>query len=159
MKVDLDGLAERIVALPVRQPITAASTSAGNALYYIRLASRDAGPQFFVFDLAAKKETSLGTSTASRSPPTARRCSSRKDGKYGIIDLPKSGPVTISRAAEPLGAWKSTRPPRRVEADLQRMLAADARLLLRPQHARRRLGRGSQEVRAARRARRTTAPI
>ena len=54
---------------------------------------------FQMFDLGRQQgNRPRQRSTATRSPPTARRCSSRQDGKYGIIDLPK-GPVTIG---EPL---------------------------------------------------------
>ena len=113
-------------------------TSAGNSLYYQRLGSRDTGPQFLVFDLGTKKETSLGSVNGYEISADGKKMLVSKDGKYGIIDLPK-GPVSIGEALNLSGLEVEARPARRVAADLQRVLAADARLLLRPQPARRRL--------------------
>lgn len=97
--VDLDGLPGRIVALPVRAANYRNLASAGNSLYFQRLGSRDAGQQFLVFDLASKKETPLGTVSGFEISADGKKMIISKDGKYGIIDLPKGGTVAIG---EPL---------------------------------------------------------
>ena len=91
--------AGRIVALPVPAANYRSLTSAGNGLYYQRFGGRDAGPQFFVFDLATRKESSLGSVNGYEISADGKKMLISKDGKYGIIDLPKGGPVSIGRAA------------------------------------------------------------
>ncbi|QJW99925.1 S41 family peptidase [Frigoriglobus tundricola] len=92
VKVDLDGLAGRVVVLPGAASNYRDLASAGNALYYFR-----GGPQFFVFDLGTKKETALGTVNGYEISADGKKMIVSKEGKYGIIDLPK-GPVTIGEA-------------------------------------------------------------
>ena len=98
VKVDLDGLAERIVALPGPAASYSVLTSTGNALYYFRSAA-GSPRQLYVFDLGTKKETALGTVGGYEISADGKKMLVSKDGKYGIIDLPKSGPVAIG---EPL---------------------------------------------------------
>jgi len=97
VKVDLDGLAGRVVALPGPAAGYGRLTSAGTSLYYYRQGNRDPGVQFFVFDLGTKKETALGTVSGYEISADGKKMLVSKDGKYGIIDLPK-GPVTIGDA-------------------------------------------------------------
>jgi tricorn protease len=97
VKVDLDGLAGRIVALPGPAGNYSQLTSAGSALYYQRSSARES-PAFFVFDLGTKKETSLGPIGGYEISADGKKMLVQKDGKYAIIDLPK-GPITIT---EPL---------------------------------------------------------
>jgi tricorn protease len=97
VKVDLDGLSSRIVALPGAAANYRGLTSAGNALYYFRLSSRDPAPQFYVFDLGTKKETALGTISGYEISADGKKMLVQKDGRYGIIDLPK-GPIAIGEA-------------------------------------------------------------
>lgn len=99
VKVDPDGLNGRVVVLPVQPANYRHLTSAGNALYYVRQGSRDAAPQLQVFDLGTRKETALGAIGGFEISADSKKMLVAKDGKYGIVDLPKAGPVTI---AEPL---------------------------------------------------------
>ena len=66
-------------------------------MYYIRANASAPGPQFFIFDLGTKKETALGTVSGYEISADGKKMLVSKDGKYGIIDLPK-GPVTIGEA-------------------------------------------------------------
>jgi tricorn protease len=100
IKVDLDGLKARVVVLPVPPASYRNLQSVGNALYYIRQGSRDTVPQFQVFDLGTKKETSLGTVNGYEISADGKKMLVSKDGKYAIIDLPKAGPVTIGEALD-----------------------------------------------------------
>ena len=68
------------------------------------------------------------------------------------------GAVRAQRAAQLSAHGGAARSPGRVEADLQRMLAADARLLLRPRTCTASIGRRCSEVRAAGRRTSTTGP-
>ncbi len=76
-----------------------------------------------------------------------------RTASYGIIDLPKGADRHRARRSNLSGHGGRARPPGGVEADLRRVLAADARLLLRPEHARRRLAGDAATLRAAGRAR------
>jgi tricorn protease len=97
VKVDLEGIATRIVALPGPAANYRAITSAGNSLYYFRAAT-GGPPQLHVFDLGTKKETALGNVGGYEVSADGKKMLVQKDGKYGVIDLPK-GPITIG---EPL---------------------------------------------------------
>jgi tricorn protease len=98
IKVDLEGIEERVVALPVQAASYRNLQSVGSALYYIRHGTRDAKPALQTYDLAAQKETALGSVGGFEISADGKKMIVSQDGKYGIIDLPK-GPVTIS---EPL---------------------------------------------------------
>ncbi len=98
VRVDAEGLKERVVDLPVQAGRYQVLTSVGDTLYYVRHGSKDAKPAFQMYDLAARKETALGSIGGYEVSADGKKMLVLQDGKYGIIDLPK-GPVTIS---EPL---------------------------------------------------------
>ena len=138
IKVDLDGIGDASCACRSRPANYRSLPSVGSTLYYIRRGSRDTGPLLHLTTSRAKKETALGSVDGYEISADGKKMIVSKDGKYGIIDLPK-GPVSHRRAAQPVRPGGDSSTGSGVEADLQRMLAADARLLLRPEHARRRL--------------------
>lgn len=89
VKVDLEGLAGRVVALPGPAANYRGLASVGGALYYFRGGST--GPsQLYLFDLGSKKETALGQVSGFEISADGKKMIVQKDGKYGIIDLPKS---------------------------------------------------------------------
>ncbi|MBN9120517.1 MAG: PD40 domain-containing protein [Planctomycetes bacterium] len=96
VKVDPEGLAERIVALPGPAANYRGLTSAGNALYYFRGAT-GSPTQLYVFDFGSKKETALGTVGGYEISADGKKMLVQQGGRYGIIDLPK-GPITIGEA-------------------------------------------------------------
>src|SRR5262245_51728787 len=98
VKVDADGLKDRVADLPVPPANYRSLTSVGNSLYYIRQGSKDPKPVLQMYDLATLKETSLGSVNGFEISADGKKMLANQDGKYGIIDLPK-GPVNI---AEPL---------------------------------------------------------
>jgi tricorn protease len=98
VKVDLDGLHDRVLQLPVPPGSYRDLTSVGSSLYYIRSSRKEAKPAFAMFDLTTRKETSLGNIGGYEISANGQKMLVSKDGSYGIIDLPK-GSVTIS---EPL---------------------------------------------------------
>ena len=91
--VDLDGLAGRIVALPGPAGNYSNLQTAGNSIYYQR-GSAGTPTGFFAFDLGTKKEASLGSVGGYAISADGKKMLVAKDGKYGIIDLPK-GPFTF----------------------------------------------------------------
>jgi tricorn protease len=98
VKVDLDGMQGRVLELPVTPAGYRSLQSVGGNIYYIRQGSKDAKPGLHVYDLAARKETALGSVGGYEISADGKKMIVVQDGKYGIIDLPK-GPVTVS---EPL---------------------------------------------------------
>jgi tricorn protease len=98
VKVDADGLKDRIADLPAPPANYRDLNSAGNSLYYIRQGSKDEKPILLVYDFSTLKETSLGPVNGFEITADQKKMLVQKDGAYGIIDLPKTT-VSIS---EPL---------------------------------------------------------
>ncbi|HEY7427819.1 MAG TPA: PDZ domain-containing protein, partial [Gemmataceae bacterium] len=98
LKVDTDGLSERVLQLPIQAANYRNLTSVGGTLYYIRQGSKDSKPALQMYDLAARKETALGSVSGFEISADGKKMLAAQDGKYGILDLPKSA-VTIG---EPL---------------------------------------------------------
>jgi tricorn protease len=99
IKVDVDGIKDRVLGLPIQPANYRSLTSVGNALYYIRQGSKDAQPAFQMYDLGLLKETALGSVNGYEISADQKKMLISKDGKFGIIDLAK-GPVAA--ISEPL---------------------------------------------------------
>jgi tricorn protease len=97
VKVDADGLKDRVLSLPIQPANYRQLTSVGNSLYYLRMGSKDPTPAFEVYDLSQLKETSLGSVVGYEISADGKKILVSKDSKYAIQDLPK-GPVTITEA-------------------------------------------------------------
>lgn len=95
IKVDLDGIGDRVLGLPIRASNYRNVATAGNTVYYLRGSVRDPQPSFYSFDLATKKETALGSVDNFEIAAGYKKMLVRQAQKYAIIDLPK-GPVTIA---------------------------------------------------------------
>ena len=106
IKVDADGLSERIVAVPGHAgQLPRSAFGRRNTLYYIRQGSKDAKPAFQMYDLAARKETALGSVDGFEISADGKKMLVSQDGKYGIIDLPKgAGDGRVNRSTSP--AWR-----------------------------------------------------
>jgi tricorn protease len=98
VKVDPEGIQNRVLQLPVQPANYGNLHSVGDVVYYMRRGSKDAKPAFEMYDLGQRKETSLGSVSGYEISADGKKMIVSQDGKYGIIDLPK-GPVTVS---EPL---------------------------------------------------------
>jgi tricorn protease len=99
IKVDVDGLKDRLLALPVQPANYSQLASVGSNLYYVRTGSKDAKPAFQLYDLATRKETALGSINGYEISADGKKMLVLQDGKYGIVDLPK-GTVTITEALD-----------------------------------------------------------
>jgi tricorn protease len=88
--VDLDGIGDRILGLPGAGASYFNLASVGSNLYYQRTSQRDPSTNgFFLFDLAAKKETHLGSVGGYEISADGKKMLVSKGSKYYIIDLPK----------------------------------------------------------------------
>ena len=96
VKIDLEGLKDRVLELPTAAGRYRNLQSVGANLYYQRM-SRKGGPAFGYFDLAAKKETNLGTIGGYEISANGQKMLVSKDSAYHIIDLPK-GPLALGDA-------------------------------------------------------------
>jgi tricorn protease len=90
LRVDADGLQERILRLPVQPASYRALASAGDLVYYIREGRKDAKPQLLMYDLKEKKETELGQVDGYELSADLQKMLVKQDSSYAIIDLPKS---------------------------------------------------------------------
>ncbi len=102
MKVDVEGIKDRILQLPVQPAGYFDLQSVGNSIYYLRRGTKDAQPAFNVFDLGSRKETSLGSVGGFEISADNKKMIVTQNGKYAIIDLPH-GPVTIGDALDLAG--------------------------------------------------------
>jgi tricorn protease len=99
IKVDTEGLKDRVLDLPIAAAGYRNLQSVGESLYYLRQSSKDPKPAFAVYDLNTRKETALGSIGGYEISADGKKMLVSQDGKYGIIDLPKA-PVTVSEALD-----------------------------------------------------------
>jgi tricorn protease len=89
VKIDIDGLQDRIIGLPVAAGNYFNLQSAGDKLYYVYTAS-DGSNSIKFFNLKDKKETSLETRGNYEISADGKKMLVSAGGKYAIIDLPSS---------------------------------------------------------------------
>jgi tricorn protease len=89
VKVDVDGLKDRIVGLPIEAANYGNLESAGNNLYYIRKSSKDEKSQLLMYDLAELKETALGEADGFEISADLKKMLIGREKSYYIVDLPK----------------------------------------------------------------------
>lgn len=90
VKVDVDGLKDRIAGLPIQAASYRELVSVGNSLYYIRQGSKDEKPQLLMYDLSELKETNLGEIDGYEISADQKKMLVSKEKSYYIIDLPKA---------------------------------------------------------------------
>ncbi|MCX6235807.1 MAG: PDZ domain-containing protein [Bacteroidetes bacterium] len=88
-KIDIDGIQDRIIGLPVPVGNYFNLQNVGDKLYYIFTASDGANSIKF-FELKDKKETSLETKGNFEISADGKKMLVSANGKYAIIDLPSS---------------------------------------------------------------------
>ncbi len=96
VKVDLEGIQDRVLSLPIKVANYRNLASVGSTVYYIRRGSTDSKSVFLMYDLNARKETELGSISGYEISANEKKMLVSQGGKYGIIDLPK-GPVKIGK--------------------------------------------------------------
>lgn len=94
VKVDIDGIKERIAALPISGSNYGNLTSVGDRLYYLRNGSMDEQTKLLMYDLDKRSETELGTVNSYRISTDGKKMLVVQQGQYAIIDLPVT-PISI----------------------------------------------------------------
>ncbi|HEY6191160.1 MAG TPA: PDZ domain-containing protein [Bacteroidota bacterium] len=89
VKVDADGLKDRIAGIPVQAASYRDLVATSGALYYIRQGTKDEKAQFSMYDLGELKETSLGEIDGYEVSADQKKILVGKDNAYYILDLPK----------------------------------------------------------------------
>jgi tricorn protease len=97
VQVDVEGLGERVVQLPGAVASYRSLTPVGDSLYYVRQSAKDGKPTLLVYDLAARKETSIGQVGGYEMSFDRKKILVSKDGSYYLLDLPK-GPLSLPPA-------------------------------------------------------------
>ena len=90
IKVDADGLMDRIVALPVETANYGMIYAAGDSVYYGKVKSLERQPALMLYSLADLKETELGKIQGYEVSADGKKMLVQMDRAYGIIDLPKA---------------------------------------------------------------------
>ncbi|RPJ01575.1 MAG: protease, partial [Candidatus Aminicenantes bacterium] len=90
IKVDTDGLMDRIVALPVETANYGMIHAAGDSVYYGKVKALERQPALMLYSLADLKETELGKIQGYEVSADGKKMLVQMDRAYGIIDLPKA---------------------------------------------------------------------
>ncbi len=94
LKVDPEGLMARIIALPVETANYGGIYATADSVYYGRQKDLEQAPSLMLYDLAELKEKDLGKVEGYEVSADGKKMLVRKDGAYGIIDLPKA-PINL----------------------------------------------------------------
>ena len=96
MKVDLDGINDRIISLPVDAANYFSIVGLEGKIYYSVRKYGTRGTKVKMYDLKNKKETELGTNVQYTISSNGKKMLARVGGQYGVINLP-SGTIKISK--------------------------------------------------------------
>jgi tricorn protease len=88
VKIDVDGLRDRVLRLPIQVAGYRQLASVGSTVYYMRSGNRNRRPTLLMYDLDKEKETSLGAISGYEISADQKKMLVHKDSSYGIIDLP-----------------------------------------------------------------------
>ncbi|MCK9423994.1 MAG: PDZ domain-containing protein, partial [Bacteroidales bacterium] len=102
VKVDLDGILNRIVVLPIDAGTYYGLNAIGENVYYIRGSGRGGRGSggLMLFNLKDKKETNLGDYSNYEISADTKKMVVSDHGKYGVIDLPKGGKIEVKDWAD-----------------------------------------------------------
>jgi tricorn protease len=90
VKVDLDGIKQRIAVLPIDVSSYHALGSAEHYVYYLRKGGKDDDTHLLMYDLEEQKETELGAVDGYEISADGKKMLVAAEDKYAIVDLPKS---------------------------------------------------------------------
>ncbi|MFQ5753376.1 MAG: PDZ domain-containing protein, partial [bacterium] len=94
VKVDITGLQDRIVGLPIKPSSFWHLVSVGDKLYYNRNGSTDEKAKLIMYDFKEEKETELGQIDGYEISTDEKKMLVSQNKSYAIIDLPK-GKIAI----------------------------------------------------------------
>ncbi|MBN1895790.1 PD40 domain-containing protein [bacterium] len=89
VKIDLEGLKDRIAVLPIKASNYGHPVLAGDILYYTRKGSADEKPMLGMYDFKEQKETELGQADGFEISADQKKMLVSREKSYAIIDLPK----------------------------------------------------------------------
>jgi len=90
IKIDFDGIKDRIVSLPIKASRYRNISFVDNKIYYIRKGFADEKPILLMYDLNKKEEKQLGHASSYVISFDQKKMLVKIKDSYGIIDLPKS---------------------------------------------------------------------
>ena len=96
VKIDFDGIMDRIIALPIKPAGYGSISAIGNKVYYMRRSSKDKGSLLMMYDLEKQKETELGKIGAYEISADHKKMIVSQNRTYAIIDLP-TGKIKIDK--------------------------------------------------------------
>ncbi len=99
VKVDIDGIQERIIALPVTPGNYSGVTGVNGKIYYSVRSTADRSSTMKMYDLEKKKETELGSNIRFTLSPNGKKMLVRMGRQWGVIDLP-SGKIDIKEQVD-----------------------------------------------------------
>ena len=99
VKIDLDGIQDRVLSLPVTAGSYYGVTAVDNKVYYATMSASSQESKMKVYDLKEKKETELGSKVNFALSANGKKMLVRMDGKWGVIDLPTSK-INIDKAVD-----------------------------------------------------------
>jgi tricorn protease len=88
VKVDVDGIRDRTLRLPIQVANYRHLASVGSTIYYVRAGNRDQRATFLMYDLGQQKETNLGAVDGYEISADRKKMLVHREGGYAIIDLP-----------------------------------------------------------------------
>lgn len=94
INIDMPGIRERVVSLPVQPANYGNLISVGDKIFYSMNSQKGVASGTKYFDLKEKKEVELGQSLSLALVPSGKKMLARQAGKYGIIPIP-SGKVEL----------------------------------------------------------------
>jgi len=94
VKVDVDGITGRILALPIDASTYWNVNAVGENIYYVK-GGRGTKPSLMMFNLKDKKENNLGEFGVYEISADSKKMVVNGSGKYGVIDLPKGGKIEM----------------------------------------------------------------
>lgn len=97
LRIDTEGIKDRILSLPITPANYRNLSSTGGLLYYIRQGTKDSMPMFMAYDVSGPREISLGSVAGYEISHDGKKMIISKGGQYGIIDTPKAGNVEIGK--------------------------------------------------------------
>lgn len=90
VKVELDGLQQRINSLPTSASNYRNVSVIGDKVYYVRQGTKDAKAKLFLYELDKQKETELGDANGYEISADNKKMLVGMDGSHAIIDLPSA---------------------------------------------------------------------
>jgi len=96
--VDLDGIMDRIVALPIDAGTYFNLNGVDDCVYYLKAGRGKGG--LMVYNLKDEKETNLGDFGNYEIAADKKKMVISERGKYGVIDLPKGGKIEVKDWAD-----------------------------------------------------------